>query len=75
MPGTLISFSVSEGDTVEIGQDLCIVEAMKMQNVIKAPRSGVISKLKVAVGASLMSDQILVEYEPEDEPKDGKTET
>jgi len=67
MPGTLISFSVQEGDKVEIGQDLCIVEAMKMQNIIKAPRSGTIQKLNVDVGTSLLSDQIIVEFATEEE--------
>jgi propionyl-CoA carboxylase alpha chain len=62
MPGTLVSFAVSEGDSVEIGQEVCVVEAMKMQNIIRAPRRGEIGKLNVAVGASLVSDQMLVEF-------------
>lgn len=68
MPGTLISFSVSEGDTVEAGQELCIVEAMKMQNVVRSPRTGVIGKFKVGEGASLVTDELLMEFgEEEDE--------
>lgn len=40
MPGQLIKMSVEEGDHVEVGQELCIVEAMKMQNIIRSPRAG-----------------------------------
>lgn len=65
MPGTLINFSVSEGDHVEIGQELCIVEAMKMQNIIRSPRTGTIGKINVAEGASLVTDQIVIEFEEE----------
>ncbi|KAL3935208.1 MAG: hypothetical protein SGBAC_009229 [Bacillariaceae sp.] len=65
MPGTLINFSVSEGDHVEIGQELCIVEAMKMQNIIRSPRTGTIGKINVAEGASLVTDQVVIEFEEE----------
>ena len=70
MPGTLISFSVSEGDKVEMGQELCIVEAMKMQNIIRAPRGGVIGKLNIVVGASMQADDIIMEYEADELPKE-----
>mmetsp|Transcript_15423 Transcript_15423/g.29087 ORF Transcript_15423/g.29087 Transcript_15423/m.29087 type:complete len:761 (+) Transcript_15423:1774-4056(+) len=63
MPGTLISYSVNDGDSVVDGQDICIVEAMKMQNIIRSPRSGVIKKCHAAVGLSLMTDEVIVEYE------------
>lgn len=63
MPGSLISYAVKEGDEVEIGQELCIVEAMKMQNIIRSPRHGVIAKCKPAVGTSLMADEIIIEFE------------
>lgn len=66
MPGTLISFAVNEGDDVEEGQELCIVEAMKMQNIIRSPRKGKIGKCNVIVGASLMADDKIIEFE-EDE--------
>jgi propionyl-CoA carboxylase alpha chain len=62
MPGTLISFAVAEGDHVEIGQELCIVEAMKMQNIVRAPRVGVIGKINVAAGSSMQADDIIIEY-------------
>jgi propionyl-CoA carboxylase alpha chain len=63
MPGTLISYSVKDGDSVVDGQDICIVEAMKMQNIIRSPRSGVIKKCHATVGSSLMTDEVIVEYE------------
>jgi propionyl-CoA carboxylase alpha chain len=62
MPGTLISFSVKEGDHVEIGQELCIVEAMKMQNIVRAPREGYIGNFKVAQGAAMVTDQVIMEF-------------
>ena len=62
MPGSLISFSVSEGDHVEIGQELCIVEAMKMQNIIRSPRTGTIGKLNVKEGATLVTDEVIMEF-------------
>jgi propionyl-CoA carboxylase alpha chain len=63
MPGTLIRYAIKEGDTVELGQELCIVEAMKMQNVIRSPRAGVIKKCHVDAGSSLMADEIIVEFD------------
>ena len=62
MPGTLISFSIREGDRVEIGQELCIVEAMKMQNQVRSPRAGVIGKFNTETGATLVTDAIIMEF-------------
>ena len=62
MPGALVSLSVQEGDEVEDGQELCIVEAMKMQNILKSPKQGTISKIKVQVGDSLRADQVILEF-------------
>ena len=72
MPGTLISFSVKEGDTVLAGQELCIVEAMKMQNVVRSPREGIIAKLQVAEGASLKTDEVIMVFEEEEEATERK---
>ena len=68
MPGTLISCSVAEGDHVELGQELCIVEAMKMQNIVRAPRAGIIGSIKLAAGASMQADDVIMEYG--DEPSE-----
>jgi len=71
MPGTLIAFSdgVRADAYVDEGQELCIVEAMKMQNVIRAPREGTIAALRVEQGAALVTDQIILEYR-DDEAED-----
>lgn len=67
MPGTLISYAISEGSHVEVGQELCIVEAMKMQNIVRAPRAGVIGKINVKAGSSMQADDIIMEYAEEKE--------
>ena len=56
-----------DGEEVVEGQDICIVEAMKMQNAIRASRTGVIKRCHAEVGASLMADEVIVEFEKEEE--------
>ncbi|GLE05377.1 hypothetical protein PINS_up014390 [Pythium insidiosum] len=63
MPGMLVSVAVQEGDHVEIGQELCVVEAMKMQNVLRAEKKGVVKAVKHQPGAALKVDEIILEYE------------
>ena len=63
MPGALISFAVEVGDEVLEGQELCVVEAMKMQNILRSERKGVISAINVNVGDSLKADQVIMEFE------------
>uniref|UniRef100_A0A7S1V326 Lipoyl-binding domain-containing protein n=1 Tax=Grammatophora oceanica TaxID=210454 RepID=A0A7S1V326_9STRA len=65
MPGTLVSYAVSPEEQVVEGQELCVVEAMKMQNIIRSPRKGTIKSLTVDVGSSLLADQLLLEFEDE----------
>ena len=65
MPGTLISYAIKEGDKVQDGQELCVVEAMKMQNIIRSHRDGVIGSCKVEVGASLRADEVILEFSDE----------
>lgn len=62
MPGTVVSLSVKEGDVVVEGSEVCVVEAMKMQNVLRSARSGQIAKIHVKVGASVAADEILIEF-------------
>ncbi|GAB9475312.1 Acetyl-coa carboxylase, biotin carboxylase subunit [Globisporangium polare] len=63
MPGMLISVAVEEGQHVELGQELAVVEAMKMQNVLRSEKKGVIKAIKHVAGASLKVDEIILEYE------------
>jgi acetyl-CoA/propionyl-CoA carboxylase biotin carboxyl carrier protein len=59
MQGTVLKVDVVDGDVVEAGQVLCVVEAMKMENEIAAPRTGVVESLAVAVGDSVTNGQVL----------------
>ncbi len=63
MPGVLTALLVAEGDAVEAGQALATVEAMKMENVLRAPRSGRIARLAALAGASLAVDAPILEFE------------
>jgi propionyl-CoA carboxylase alpha chain len=65
MPGTLVSLSVSVGDTVEPGQQVAVIEAMKMQNVLRSSKHGVIKAVFPKVGGNLKTDQVIIEYEKE----------
>jgi acetyl/propionyl-CoA carboxylase alpha subunit len=67
MPGVLVSLAVSPGDEVEAGQQVGVIESMKMQTEIKAPRAGVIDRVLVAVGDSFGQGAPLVTLEPEEE--------
>ncbi|MEM9221304.1 MAG: acetyl/propionyl/methylcrotonyl-CoA carboxylase subunit alpha [Pseudomonadota bacterium] len=63
MPGLVVSLSVSEGDKVEAGQQLAVIEAMKMENVIRAEQPGKVKRVAVAVGDSLAVDAVILELE------------
>ena len=63
MPGLITEIFVSTGETVEDGQPLCTVEAMKMENVLKASRKGTIKAITVSPGSSLTVDQVILEFE------------
>ena len=63
MPGTLVSYAVKDGDEVLDGQEICVVEAMKMQNVLRSTRSGIVKRCHAEVGASLMTDETIVEFD------------
>jgi len=62
MPGLLVSLAVKEGQEVKAGETLAIVEAMKMENVLKAERDGLVKKLHQAPGSSLAVDQVILEF-------------
>ncbi|MDR6755225.1 propionyl-CoA carboxylase alpha chain [Mycoplana sp. BE70] len=63
MPGLITALAVSEGDTVEAGQALATVEAMKMENILRAEKKAVVKRVPVSVGASLAVDEIIMEFE------------
>jgi propionyl-CoA carboxylase alpha chain len=63
MPGMLVSVDVAEGDAVYEGQPLCTVEAMKMENVLRAERKGVVTRINAAPGDSLAVDAVIMEFE------------
>jgi propionyl-CoA carboxylase alpha chain len=63
MPGQVVRIDVAEGDVVEAGQNLAIVEAMKMENVLRAERRARVGKVRVSPGAVLAVDEVILEFE------------
>lgn len=63
MPGSVTSILVAEGDVVEDGQPLAIVEAMKMENMLKAEREATVKKIHAEAGSSLNVDDVIMEFE------------
>jgi propionyl-CoA carboxylase alpha chain len=63
MPGLLRSLAVGGGQPVEAGQTLAVVEAMKMENVLRAERTGVVKRVIASVGQSLAVDELIMEFE------------
>ena len=63
MQGTVLSVSVSEGDEVEVGEVLCVVEAMKMENEVHAHRAGTVRSLSVEAGRPITTGQVICTIE------------
>jgi propionyl-CoA carboxylase alpha chain len=63
MPGLIAKIMVAVGDEVQEGQALATVEAMKMENILKAERKGVVKAVKAVAGASLKVDEVIMEFE------------
>ena len=61
MPGLIIAIKVKEGDTVQAGQALLVMEAMKMENAITASYNGTVSRVYVREGDSISEGDLLVE--------------
>ena len=62
MPGLIVSIAVDRGESVKAGQELLILEAMKMENVLRAERDGVVEEIRVTPGASVAADQVLIAF-------------
>jgi propionyl-CoA carboxylase alpha chain len=63
MPGLVVKLHVEEGEEVQDGQALCTIEAMKMENILRAERKGTVSKINATAGDSLAVDEIILEFE------------
>ena len=63
MPGLLVGLAVAVGDRVVLGQDLCTVEAMKMENVLKAAKNSIVKFINKNIGDSLGVDDVIMEFE------------
>ena len=62
MPGLVVSIAVKEGQDVKAGESLCVVEAMKMENVLRAERDCTVAEVKCAPGDSLAVDEVIMEF-------------
>ena len=63
MPGSILSVSVAEGDEVSEGDPLLVLEAMKMENVIKSPGEGKVSKVHISEKENVEKNQVLISFE------------
>jgi propionyl-CoA carboxylase alpha chain len=63
MPGLLVSLNVGAGDKVEAGQPLAVIEAMKMENILRAEKAGTVKSVSAKPGDSLAVDAVILEME------------
>ncbi len=63
MPGLVVKVDVEVGDEVQEGQALCTIEAMKMENILRAEKKGKVSKINAGAGDSLAVDEVIMEFE------------
>ncbi len=63
MPGLIVSIAVEAGDKVKAGEELCVVDAMKMENVLRAERDGTIAAVNIAAGDSVAVDEVILTFE------------
>jgi pyruvate carboxylase subunit B len=72
MPGLVVKVEVGVGDRVEAGQGVVIMEAMKMENELKAETAGVVALIHVAPGQAVEKDQVLIDLEAPDDGHGGE---
>lgn len=63
LPGSIIEMKVKEGDDVKVGDTLLVMEAMKMENNVMAEKAGKVTSIKVAVGDSVLQNDVLLEIQ------------
>jgi propionyl-CoA carboxylase alpha chain len=63
MPGLIVKIDVAEGEEVQEGQALCTIEAMKMENILRAEKKGIVAKINAGPGDSLAVDEVIMEFE------------
>ena len=62
MPGLILAVAVRQGQEVKVGQELCVLEAMKMENVLRAERDGTIAEVMIEPRATVAADQVLLTF-------------
>ncbi|MEA5079619.1 MAG: acetyl-CoA carboxylase biotin carboxyl carrier protein subunit [Anaerolineaceae bacterium] len=62
MPGTILDITVKPGDSVAVGQTICALEAMKMKNMIKSPRTGTVASVEVTAGQKVGFGAVIIRY-------------
>jgi propionyl-CoA carboxylase alpha chain len=62
MPGLVVSIAVLPGEEIKAGEILCVVEAMKMENILRAERDGVVKEIHAKPGDSLAVDAVIMEF-------------
>jgi len=63
MPGVVVSIAVEKGQAVKAGQPLAVVEAMKMENILRAEKDTTVTKVLCAAGDKLAVDDVMIEFE------------
>ena len=63
MPGLVVAMHVKEGQAVKAGEALCVVEAMKMENILRAERDATVSAIHAETGDSLAVDAVIMDFE------------
>ena len=62
MPGLIVRVAVAPGDEVKLGQELCVLEAMKMENVLRAERDGMVAEVCMSPKDTVAADQVLMTF-------------